>query len=38
LQDINNLRKSNATGGTYLLEAIAYGGEGIYYFVEQFVW
>mmetsp|Transcript_4933 Transcript_4933/g.10613 ORF Transcript_4933/g.10613 Transcript_4933/m.10613 type:complete len:241 (+) Transcript_4933:225-947(+) len=38
LQDYNNWRKSRATGGTYLLEAVAYGGEGIYYFIEQIVW
>eukprot|EP00798_Chlamydomonas_sp_ICE-L_P021804 gene21804-28825_t len=38
LQDVNKLRKSNATGEIYLLEALAYGGEGIYYFIEQFVW
>ncbi|KAG1670751.1 hypothetical protein FOA52_013978 [Chlamydomonas sp. UWO 241] len=38
LQDINSLRKSRATGHVYLLEALAYGGEGIYYFIEQGVW
>ena len=38
LQDVNNFRKSRATGPIYLLEALAYGGEGIYYFIEQGVW
>ena len=38
LQDVNNFKKSRATGHIYLLEALAYGGEGIYYFVEQGVW
>ncbi len=38
LQDVNNLRKSRATGPTYLLEALAYGGEGVYFFIEQAVW
>ncbi|GFH13439.1 uncharacterized protein HaLaN_09325 [Haematococcus lacustris] len=38
LQDLNNLRKSRATGATAILELVAYGGEGIYYFIEQMVW
>lgn len=38
LQDINNLRKSKATGYPALLELLAYGGEGVYYFIEQLVW
>ncbi|RZR72184.1 hypothetical protein BHM03_00011112 [Ensete ventricosum] len=42
VQDLNALRA--ATGGAALtptdrlLAAVAYGGEGVYYFVEQFVW
>ncbi|CAL9037941.1 unnamed protein product [Musa banksii] len=41
VQDLNALRA--ATGGALnptdrLLAAVAYGGEGVYYFVEQFVW
>lgn len=38
LQDVNNMRKSNATGHLALLELVAYGGEGVYYFIEQIVW
>mmetsp|Transcript_22785 Transcript_22785/g.57947 ORF Transcript_22785/g.57947 Transcript_22785/m.57947 type:complete len:249 (-) Transcript_22785:843-1589(-) len=38
LQDFNNLRKSDATGYLCLVELVAYGGEGIYYFIEQLVW
>jgi hypothetical protein len=38
LQDVNSLRKSRATGHVYLLEALAYSGEGVYYFIEQGVW
>ncbi len=38
LQDWNNLRKSQATGVTALLELVAYGGEGVYFFIEQIVW
>lgn len=37
IQDINALR-STTTGSDLLLSIIAYGGEGVYYFVEQFVW
>lgn len=38
LQDANNFRNSKATGPLILLEAVAYGGEGVYYFLEQFSW
>ncbi|CAH9078096.1 unnamed protein product [Cuscuta epithymum] len=35
VQDVNSLR---ASPDHILLSIIAYGGEGLYYFVEQFVW
>lgn len=35
LQDVQYLRKSKATGLVALLELIAFGGEGIYYFIER---
>jgi hypothetical protein len=35
LQDVQHLRKSKATGLTALLELVAYGGEGVYYFIER---
>mmetsp|Transcript_6720 Transcript_6720/g.20743 ORF Transcript_6720/g.20743 Transcript_6720/m.20743 type:complete len:238 (-) Transcript_6720:480-1193(-) len=38
LKDVDSLRKSRATGYLYLLEALAYGGEGVYFFIEQGVW
>ncbi|GAX73908.1 hypothetical protein CEUSTIGMA_g1358.t1 [Chlamydomonas eustigma] len=38
LQDINSMRKSRATGHLFLLEFLAYGGEGVYFFLEQAVW
>ncbi|KAL2455611.1 Peroxisomal membrane protein 11A [Abeliophyllum distichum] len=41
VQDVNALRTTNFSSG-YDLELvlclIAYGGEGLYYFIEQFVW
>ncbi|XP_068653741.1 peroxisomal membrane protein 11A [Aristolochia californica] len=39
IQDLNALR-SSATDTTEgrILALVAYGGEGVYYFVEQFVW
>ncbi|CAG7896898.1 unnamed protein product [Brassica rapa] len=41
VQDINSLRASrwrDSNRGLALLPILAYGGEGVYYFVEQFVW
>ncbi|KAF7851576.1 hypothetical protein BT93_L3575 [Corymbia citriodora subsp. variegata] len=39
VQDVNALRASPLDSGQDLiLSLIAYGGEGVYYFVEQFVW
>ncbi|XP_072975004.1 peroxisomal membrane protein 11-3 [Typha angustifolia] len=41
VQDLNALRAAGtlpSTPSDRLLAAVAYGGEGIYYFVEQFVW
>ncbi|KAJ0979888.1 hypothetical protein J5N97_015362 [Dioscorea zingiberensis] len=35
VQDVNALRSST---GDPFLAAVAYGGEGIYYFIEQLVW
>ncbi|MQM13594.1 hypothetical protein Taro_046517 [Colocasia esculenta] len=41
VQDLNAFRSSAAGPGSprdRLLAVVAYGGEGVYYFVEQFVW
>jgi hypothetical protein len=38
LQDVNDIRKIPSTTRTAMLETIAAGGEGVYYFVEQFTW
>ncbi|GIL73575.1 hypothetical protein Vretimale_5183 [Volvox reticuliferus] len=38
LQDVNSLRHSKTNDATILLELLAYGGEGVYYFLEQFTW
>lgn len=38
LQDVNALRHSRTTGYLALLELVAYGGEGTYYFIEQLTW
>nr|XP_010905683.1 peroxisomal membrane protein 11-3 [Elaeis guineensis] len=43
VQDVNAFRSASAAGASpssvdLLLAAVAYGGEGLYYFVEQFVW
>ncbi|KAF3624335.1 Peroxisomal membrane protein 11-3 [Capsicum annuum] len=39
VQDVNAFRSSNvSTKEELILLILAYGGEGIYYFVEQFVW
>eukprot|EP00884_Botryococcus_braunii_P002385 jgi/Botrbrau1/12147/Bobra.0186s0059.2 len=38
LQDVNDIRKTPSTTRTAMLEMIASGGEGVYYFVEQFTW
>lgn len=39
VQDVNALRGSGFHSGEYLiLSVVAYGGEGLYYFVEQLVW
>ncbi|XP_015884616.3 peroxisomal membrane protein 11A [Ziziphus jujuba] len=39
VQDVNALRSSHFDSkGEILLSVIAYGGEGLYYFVEQFIW
>ncbi|KAG5613248.1 hypothetical protein H5410_024529 [Solanum commersonii] len=39
VQDVNALRSVNISSKEdLLLSILAYGGEGLYYFVEQFVW
>ncbi|KAI6688892.1 hypothetical protein NL676_025720 [Syzygium grande] len=39
VQDVNALRASPlGSGHDLFLALVAYGGEGLYYFVEQFVW
>lgn len=38
LQDVNSIRKANTRSNLFYLELLAYGGEGVYYFIEQFVW
>lgn len=41
VQDLNALRSSSSSSSSaehLLLSLLAYGGEGLYYFVEQFVW
>ncbi|XP_022852448.1 peroxisomal membrane protein 11A [Olea europaea var. sylvestris] len=41
VQDVNALRTANFSSGydlDFFLFLIAYGGEGLYYFIEQFVW
>lgn len=41
VQDVNALRSSavsSRSAADRLLAVVAYGGEGVYYFVEQFVW
>ncbi|MBA0808090.1 hypothetical protein Gohar_023853 [Gossypium harknessii] len=39
VQDVNALRNSHLDSKEeILLSVIAYGGEGLYYFVEQFIW
>ncbi|RAL53618.1 hypothetical protein DM860_012233 [Cuscuta australis] len=39
VQDLNALRSSSSSSAEHLLlSLLAYGGEGLYYFVEQFVW
>lgn len=39
IQDVNSLRFSSFTSRQDLIfSIIAYGGEGLYYFIEQFVW
>eukprot|EP00850_Spirogloea_muscicola_P017044 SM000142S00558 [mRNA] locus=s142:318880:320429:- [translate_table: standard] len=38
LQDVNVLRRTRLATRDGLLELVASGGEGLYYFVEQFVW
>ncbi|PNW76289.1 hypothetical protein CHLRE_12g540500v5 [Chlamydomonas reinhardtii] len=38
LQDVNSLRHSQTKDAQFVLELVAYGGEGIYYFLEQFTW
>ncbi|KAI5076555.1 hypothetical protein GOP47_0008620 [Adiantum capillus-veneris] len=39
IQDVNALRATPSFSSREgLLEIVAYGGEGIYYFIEQFVW
>ncbi|KAL3372060.1 hypothetical protein AABB24_008550 [Solanum stoloniferum] len=39
VQDVNALRSANISSKEdLLLSILAYGGEGLYYFVEQFVW
>ncbi|KAF7837454.1 peroxisomal membrane protein 11A [Senna tora] len=39
VQDLNALRNSRSDSKQeWVLSIIAYGGEGLYYFVEQFIW
>ncbi|KAK9054360.1 hypothetical protein SSX86_025438 [Deinandra increscens subsp. villosa] len=39
IQDVNSLRSAKLESkNDIILAIIAYGGEGLYYFVEQFVW
>mmetsp|Transcript_7047 Transcript_7047/g.11996 ORF Transcript_7047/g.11996 Transcript_7047/m.11996 type:complete len:318 (+) Transcript_7047:31-984(+) len=38
LQGFNALRKSSTTGFPAVLELVASGGDGLYYFLDQFVW
>lgn len=39
MQDVNALRSANISSKEdLLLSILAYGGEGLYYFVEQFIW
>ncbi|XP_008807760.1 peroxisomal membrane protein 11-3-like [Phoenix dactylifera] len=40
VQDVNAFRSADGSPSSadLLLAAVAYGGEGLYYFVEQFVW
>jgi Peroxisomal biogenesis factor 11 (PEX11) len=38
LQNLDKLQKTPATSRYWLLEVLANGGEGVYYFVEQFTW
>lgn len=39
VQDVNALRSANISSKEdLLLSILAYGGEGLYYFVEQFIW
>lgn len=39
VQDLNSLRNSHSDSKQeWVLSVIAYGGEGLYYFVEQFIW
>ncbi|KAG2491587.1 hypothetical protein HYH03_010154 [Edaphochlamys debaryana] len=38
LQAVNSLRHSNTQDASYFLELLAYGGEGVYYFIEQLTW
>ncbi|KAL0325711.1 UNVERIFIED_CONTAM: Peroxisomal membrane protein 11A [Sesamum radiatum] len=41
VQDVNALRSIHFTSHSdlnFVLHVIAYGGEGLYYFIEQFVW
>ncbi|KAI3962055.1 hypothetical protein MKW92_005748 [Papaver armeniacum] len=39
VQDLNSLRNSNLDSNEEkVLSIIAYGGEGLYFFVEQFIW
>ncbi|CAK9312636.1 unnamed protein product [Citrullus colocynthis] len=39
IQDLNALRNSHfESNQEFLLALLAYGGEGFYYFVEQFIW
>ncbi|XP_073159445.1 peroxisomal membrane protein 11A [Henckelia pumila] len=39
VQDVNALRSTHFTSSlSLILSVVAYGGEGLYYFIEQFVW
>lgn len=38
IQDYNALKKVSLDSREGILEIVAYGGDGIYYFVEQFTW
>lgn len=38
LQHVNALRRTQLTSGSSALQLLAYGGDGLYYFIDQAVW